>query len=49
MNFSTAEDVWKKVDEELGEFHAETNPEKKEQKLGDVFFSLINYARISGS
>ena len=39
---------WKKVDEELAEFHAETNPEKKEQELGDVFFSLINYARISG-
>jgi uncharacterized protein YabN with tetrapyrrole methylase and pyrophosphatase domain len=37
-----------KVDEELAEFHAETNPEKKEQELGDVFFSLINYARISG-
>jgi XTP/dITP diphosphohydrolase len=42
-----AEDAWKKVDEELAEFHAETDLEKKEKELGDVFFSLINYARIS--
>lgn len=48
FEFHDAEDAWKKVDEELAEFHAETDPDKKEQELGDVFFSLINYARISG-
>ncbi len=48
FEFHDAEDAWKKVDEELAEFHAETDLEKKEQELGDVFFSLINYARISG-
>lgn len=48
FEFHDAEDAWKKVDEELTEFHAETDLEKKEQELGDVFFSLINYARISG-
>lgn len=48
FEFANADDAWKKVDEELGEFHAETHPEKKEHELGDVFFSLINYARISG-
>ena len=48
FEFHHAEDAWKKVEEELEEFHAETEPEKKEQELGDVFFSLINYARISG-
>lgn len=48
FEFPNAEDAWKKVDEELTEFHAETDPDKKEQELGDVFFSLINYARISG-
>ncbi|EJL69944.1 nucleoside triphosphate pyrophosphohydrolase [Chryseobacterium populi] len=48
FEFHDAEDAWKKVDEEIAEFHAETDPEKKEQELGDVFFSLINYARISG-
>lgn len=48
FEFENAEDAWKKVDEELAEFHAETDPEKKETELGDLFFSLINYARISG-
>ena len=48
FEFANAEDAWKKVDEELAEFHAETDPVKKETELGDVFFSLINYARISG-
>lgn len=48
FEFASAEDAWKKVDEEVTEFHAETDPDKKEQELGDVFFSLINYARISG-
>lgn len=48
FEFENAEDAWRKVDEELAEFHAETDPEKKETELGDVFFSLINYARISG-
>jgi XTP/dITP diphosphohydrolase len=48
FEFANAEDAWKKVEEELDEFHAETNLEKKEMELGDVFFSLVNYARISG-
>ncbi|MEG1592195.1 nucleoside triphosphate pyrophosphohydrolase [Chryseobacterium sp.] len=48
FEFHDAEDAWKKVDEEINEFHAETDLDKKEQELGDVFFSLINYARISG-
>src|SRR5690606_4977280 len=48
FEFADAEDAWKKVDEELAEFHAETDPVKKETELGDVFFSLISYARISG-
>lgn len=47
FEFHDAEDAWKKVEEELQEFHAETEPDKKEEELGDVFFSLINYARIS--
>ena len=48
FEFHDAEDAWKKVDEEIREFHDETDLDKKEQELGDVFFSLINYARISG-
>lgn len=48
FEFPNAEEAWKKVDEELQEFHAENDLDKKEEELGDVFFSLINYARISG-
>ncbi|AYD48114.1 nucleoside triphosphate pyrophosphohydrolase [Arachidicoccus soli] len=43
------EDVWKKVEEELEELKmAETsgNCHDMEEELGDVFFSLINYARF---
>lgn len=48
FEFDSADDAWKKVEEELQEFHTETEKDKKEKELGDVFFSLINYARISG-
>lgn len=41
------EDVWDKVEEELGELREEVkkNSDKVEDELGDVFFALINYAR----
>ena len=48
LEFASAEDAWGKVEEELTEFHQEEDLQKKEEELGDVFFSLINYARISG-
>jgi XTP/dITP diphosphohydrolase len=42
--------VWEKVNEELAEFKAEvaskSSREKIEDELGDVFFSIINYARF---
>jgi MazG family protein len=45
--------VWEKVQEELNEFQfeinqPEVNKELAEKELGDVFFSLINYARFLG-
>ncbi len=40
-------ELMKQIYEELAEFQAETDFDKKEQELGDVFFSLVNYARIS--
>lgn len=43
------EDVWEKVEEELEELkRAETTGDgaEVEEELGDVFFSLINYARF---
>ena len=48
FEFASADEAWEKVREELQEFHQETEKDKKEIELGDVFFSLINYARISG-
>jgi XTP/dITP diphosphohydrolase len=42
-------EVWKKVQEELKELEQAVNSGKREameEELGDVFFSLINYARF---
>lgn len=48
FDFPDEKSAWKKVEEEFAEFMAEEDMAKKEQELGDVFFSLINYARMSG-
>jgi len=48
FEFQNAEDTWAKVLEEIEEFKAETNPEKRELEFGDVLFSLVNYARFTG-
>ncbi len=40
--------VWDKVEEELNEFKEAETAEHKEEELGDLFFSLINYARFDG-
>ncbi len=48
FEFGSADDAWVKVEEELQEFKAETEPGCREMELGDVFFSLINYARLQG-
>lgn len=48
FEFCNAEQAWQKVEEELQEFITETEPKCKETELGDLFFSLINYARIKG-
>ena len=44
-------EVWAKVEEELGEFRAaeeQGDSAAMESELGDVFFSLVNYARHAG-
>jgi XTP/dITP diphosphohydrolase len=48
FEFENSDDTWAKVKEEIFEFEKETDPQKREQELGDVFFSLINYARFTG-
>ena len=49
FEWENKEQVWDKVNEEIGELQhevAENHKEKMEDELGDVFFSLINYARF---
>lgn len=48
FEFPSSKEAWEKVREELVEFEKETDPELKEKELGDVLFSIINYARMSG-
>lgn len=49
FDWDHAEQVWDKVHEELGELRAEVQAgdlPKAEEELGDVLFSIINYARF---
>jgi MazG family protein len=45
FDWKESEDVWKKVNEEIQELHAAGGSDKVEE-LGDVLFSLVNYARF---
>jgi XTP/dITP diphosphohydrolase len=51
FDWETPDQVWEKVEEEIREFREHTagglkSAEEAEKELGDVFFSLINYARF---
>jgi XTP/dITP diphosphohydrolase len=48
FDWERKEQVWEKVEEEMREFQAETDPEKKTAEFGDLLFSLVNYARFLG-
>ena len=48
FDFPNADEAWQKVEEEIREMKAETDTQKKEEELGDVLFSIINYSRIAG-
>ena len=51
FEWENRDQVWDKVQEELGEFQDEVkvgDPKKMEEEFGDVLFSLINYARWVG-
>lgn len=51
FEWDSIEEVWEKVDEEMGEFRHALDHESKaaqESELGDVFFSLIQIARWKG-
>ena len=54
FDWDEREQVWAKVEEEIGEFKAEfdpntgeaLDPKKAEGEFGDLLFSLVNYARF---
>ena len=49
FEWENKEQVWDKVQEEIGELQVEiaaNDQEKMEQEFGDVLFSMINYARF---
>jgi XTP/dITP diphosphohydrolase len=50
FDWEKPEQVWEKVQEELGEFQEEVSKSKDKKRMeaefGDVLFSLINYARF---
>lgn len=50
FEWESTEQVWEKVEEEIGELREAVDgnfsQEKKEEEFGDVLFSLINYARF---
>jgi len=52
FEWENAEQVWEKVEEELGEYKESVDQhqtkEKQEEEFGDVLFSLINFARFKG-
>ena len=51
FDWEKPEQVWEKVQEELGELNDElaaTDQQKIEKEFGDVLFSMVNYARFIG-
>lgn len=49
FDWERPEQVWEKLEEELGEFQEEIkgeDPDKIEAEFGDLLFSMINYARF---
>lgn len=51
FDWEKKEDVWNKVREEVDEFSREISglsPDRMEQEMGDVLFSIINAARLYG-
>ena len=49
FEWDNKEDVWKKVEEEIGELKEAislNSQDKIEEEFGDVLFSLVNYARF---
>ena len=48
FDWENGEQVWNKVEEELGEFKAAKTLEEQADEMGDLLFSLVNYCRFLG-
>ncbi|NHF61251.1 nucleoside triphosphate pyrophosphohydrolase [Flavobacteriaceae bacterium TP-CH-4] len=51
FDWERPEQVWEKLQEELGEFQEEVkqgHADRRESEFGDVLFSMVNYARFLG-
>ena len=49
FEWENKEQVWEKVEEETGELQeaiAGNHPEKIEEEMGDLLFSMVNFARF---
>lgn len=46
FDWQHSDDVLKKIQEEILELRAATNAEEREEELGDILFSLVNYCRF---
>ena len=46
FDWENRDQVWEKVEEEMGEFKSEKDPIHRQSEFGDLLFSLINYARF---
>ncbi|HJZ10952.1 MAG TPA: nucleoside triphosphate pyrophosphohydrolase, partial [Acidobacteriota bacterium] len=45
FDWDSEEDVWKKFEEELKEFHEASTRKRKEEEMGDLLFTMVNIAR----
>jgi MazG family protein len=48
FEWETESDVWKKLEEEIREFHDAASPEEKAEEMGDILFTIVNIARKNG-
>jgi MazG family protein len=48
FEWETESDVWKKLDEEIQEFHEAASKEQKAEEMGDILFTIVNIARKNG-
>lgn len=48
FDWADAQGAFDKLKEEIIEFEAETEHEKRVDEMGDILFALINYCRLSG-